>query len=102
MREFQNASESKSGTGASRSLPASWDYVRQVVSDVQSNWDAGKKENRSGRSREWLRKMCNGLNNHSAALKMFLSETEYTSILSGSIGMILQVGCSSLKIYGVT
>lgn len=75
-------------------LPTSWEDVEHVVSSIQAQWATKHKESNVERAKDWVRKMCNGLNNHSTALKMLPSETEWVSVIAGSVSMIIKV-CSS-------
>jgi hypothetical protein len=73
------------------SLPTSWAEVENAVSVVQAQWDTKIKETHIGRAKEWVRRMCNGMNNHSNALKMLPSDSEYISLVAGSVTMIIKV-----------
>ena len=88
MRKFQEfvPEASKITTTA-----ACWADVELAVQDVQSQWNTKVKESHFGRTKQWLRKMCDGLNNHSSAMKLLPSESVYTSLVAGSVTMILKV-----------
>ena len=75
----------------SHKVPATWDDVQAAVLAVQSQWEAKSKDSHIGQAREWFRKMCNGMNNHSTALKMLPSDSEYVSLIAGSVAMIIKV-----------
>lgn len=77
--------------GQSNRAMASWDDVELIVQDVQAQWDRNVKDTRFGRTKQWLRKMCDGMNNHSSALKLLPSESVYTSLIAGSVSMIIKV-----------
>jgi len=73
------------------SLPTSWAEVELAVSEVQAQWDTKIKVTRIGQAKEWVRKMCNGMNNHSTALNMLPSGSEYVSLVAGAVTMIIKV-----------
>lgn len=73
------------------SLPTSWAEVEFAVSEVQAQWDTKVKETHVGRAKEWIRKMGNGMQNHSMALNMLPSSSEYVSLVAGAVAMIIKV-----------
>jgi len=75
----------------SNQLPTSWDDVQLAAAQVQAQWEAKAKEGHLGRAKGWIRKMCNGMNNHATALKMLPSDSEYVSLVAGSVSMIIKV-----------
>lgn len=78
------------GTKSSQ-VPTCWDDVAAAVAEAQSLWEAREKDSRVGRVKELLRKMCNGLNNHATVLKMLPTESEYVSLVAGSVSLIIKV-----------
>ncbi|KAG8170223.1 hypothetical protein KVR01_000968 [Diaporthe batatas] len=78
-------------------IPASWSDVELAVSAVQEHWES-QSLNRSSRAREWLRKMCNGLNNHKAVLDLLPKESEYVSVIAGAVVMIIKASANYTKI----
>lgn len=78
------------------SLPATWEDVEAAVSEVQSQWETRAEESKVAQAKGWLRKMGNGMNNHSAALRLLPMESEYFSIVGGSVSMIIKVGPDDL------
>lgn len=72
-------------------MPTSWSEVELAVSTVQAQWDAKNKDSQMARTKQWIRKMCNGLNNHSTALEMLPKESEYVSLIGGAVSMIIKV-----------
>ncbi len=72
-------------------LPTNWTEVNTTVSHIQKQWESQRKYSQISRAKAWVRKMCDGMNNHSMALKMLPSEPEYISLISGSIAMIIKV-----------
>jgi PAS domain-containing protein len=72
-------------------LPRKWSDVEFAISEVQARWDVRSKETNIARAKEWVRKMCNGMNNHSTALEMLPKESEYVSLVAGSVTMIIKV-----------
>lgn len=72
-------------------MPTSWDDVVSAATKVQAQWETKAKDSRAGRARDVVRRMCNGLNNHATALKMLPTESEYLSIVGGSVSMIIKV-----------
>ncbi|KAK1995569.1 hypothetical protein LX36DRAFT_157800 [Colletotrichum falcatum] len=61
-------------------LPTSWDAVMQAVATTG------------------VRRMCNGLNNHSTALKMLPSESEWVSVIAGTVSMVVKASANHIKI----
>ncbi|KAH8658137.1 hypothetical protein BX600DRAFT_500135 [Xylariales sp. PMI_506] len=87
MRKFQASLPA----GPSNSpIPTCWKDVESAVSDVQAQWDAKASSSQAGRVKTKLRKMCEGLHNHSNALKILPSESEYVSVIAGSITMVVK------------
>lgn len=87
MRKFQELVP-----GARTNEPsACWDDVMLAATKVQAQWETKAKDSRAGRARELVRKMCNGLNNHATAMKMLPTESEYLSVVGGSVSMIIKV-----------
>ncbi|KAI1740429.1 hypothetical protein F4680DRAFT_419428 [Xylaria scruposa] len=79
-------------------LPKSWSEVELAISDVQKQWDSRNTDTRIGRANGWVRRMCNGLNNHATALKLLPAESEYTSLISGAITMFMKASVTHVKI----
>ena len=79
-------------------LPTSWDDVVLAASAVQTQWEMKAKDSRTGRARELVRKVCNGMNNHATALKMLPTESEYVSLVAGSVLMIIKVPYSMVPL----
>ena len=73
-------------------VPTCWDDVVLATTKVQVQWEAKAKDTRTGRAKEFVRKMCNGMNNHATALKMLPTESEYVAVIGGSVLMIIKVG----------
>jgi hypothetical protein len=92
MKRFQDLVP---GAPRNNELPTSWDEVRSAALDAQAGWETKMKEGRASKAREWIRKMCNGLNNHATALKMLPTETEYVSVIAGAVTMVIKVRCRS-------
>lgn len=89
MRSFQAlVPEELAGT---TTVPKSWSDVEHAVSTVQAKWDTKIKDSRVGRTKQWIRKMCNGLHDHSAALSMLPKDSEYVSLVGGAVVMIIKV-----------
>ncbi len=88
MKEFQDLVPADM---KSSSLPTSWDDVEAAVATVQARWETKGKDGHVTRAKGWVRKMCNGLHNHSTALKMLPSESEYVSLVAGAVTMIIKV-----------
>ncbi|KAH7139864.1 hypothetical protein B0J13DRAFT_677009 [Dactylonectria estremocensis] len=95
MKEFQKLVP---GQCAATTTFTSWADVERVVQDVQTQWDIRTKETHLGKAKNCLRKMCNGLNNHSATLKMLPSESVYTSLIAGSVAMIIKASANHINI----
>lgn len=78
-----------------QSLPShhawSWYDVSSAVTTVKAQWTLEHSESRVSRVVSRLRKMCDGLHNHSAVLKMLPSENVYVSIISGAVAMITKL-----------
>ena len=74
-----------------QAVPTSWSDVEAAVTAVQAQWDSKSRETRAARAKTWMRRMCNGMHNHSSALKMLPSESEYVSLVAGSVTMIVKV-----------
>lgn len=72
-------------------VPKSWTDVEHAVSAVQSKWDSKPKDSQVSRTKQWLRKMCNGMHDHSAALGMLPKDSEYVSLVGGAVIMIIKV-----------
>ncbi|CAI4219214.1 unnamed protein product [Parascedosporium putredinis] len=87
MRKFQ----SHVPGAKENELPTSWDDVVLAATAVQTQWETKAKDSRTGRARELVRKVCNGMNNHATALKMLPTESEYVSLVAGSVLMIIKV-----------
>ncbi|KAH7129225.1 hypothetical protein EDB81DRAFT_860164 [Dactylonectria macrodidyma] len=87
MKDFQKFVPGHSATAAPLT---SWADVEKVVQDVQAQWDTKTNETHLGKTKNCLRKMCNGLNNHSTTLKLLPSESMYTSLIAGSVSMIIK------------
>lgn len=79
------------GQAAQDVRPTSWEDVQHAVSNVQKQWETRQKDSATGRIRDGFRRMCNTFNNHSTALKMLPSETEWVSVIAGSVSMIIKV-----------
>lgn len=71
-------------------LPKTWSEVEIAISSVQSESNSRSTETRIGRASAWVRRMCNGLNNHATVLKLLPTESEYTSLISGSITLFIK------------
>ncbi|KAI9163967.1 hypothetical protein HJFPF1_05602 [Paramyrothecium foliicola] len=95
MKKFQEVVPNSLKT---TELPRSWDDVWSVANEAQSLLEAKAKESHAGRAKSWIRKMCNGMNNHSMALKMLPSESEYVSLVAGSVGMIIKAAANYINI----
>jgi hypothetical protein len=65
--------------------------VQRIIAQVQEQWDKKDTTNKFGRAKALFHKICNGIHNHSAALKLIPSENNYVSVLSGAINMIVMV-----------
>lgn len=68
-----------------------WEQVEAITSAVQFQWEAKSKESVVGRAKALFRRMCQGLNNHAGVLEMIPSQNNYTSLIVGSITMIIKV-----------
>ena len=86
MKKFRALTAGSKGTEVT-----CWDDVASAAAVALSQWEAKAKDSRVGRVKEWVRKMCNGMNNHATALKMLPSESEYVSLVAGSVSMIIKV-----------
>lgn len=78
----------------SSKVPTCWDDVAAAVAETQSLWEARTKDSRVGRVKELLHKMCNGLENHATVLKLLPTESEYVSLVAGSVSLIIKVSNS--------
>ncbi|KDN64255.1 hypothetical protein CSUB01_01348 [Colletotrichum sublineola] len=78
--------------------PRSWDDVMQAVTTVQAQWDSKYIDSNIERAKERVRKMCNGLNNHSTALKMLPSETEWVSVIAGTVSMVVKASANHIRV----
>lgn len=87
MRKFQDLVPGPKGSD----IPTCWGDVVSATFEVQAKWEAKAKDTRVGRAKELVRKMCNGMNNHATALKMLPTESEYVSVIGGSVLMIIKV-----------
>ncbi|KAI0437533.1 hypothetical protein F4803DRAFT_538430 [Xylaria telfairii] len=79
-------------------LPKSWSEVELAISSVQKGWDSRNSGSRVGQVNAWVRRMCNGLNNHATVLKLLPAESEYTSLISGAITMFMKASATHVKI----
>ncbi|KAI0186131.1 hypothetical protein EV127DRAFT_472894 [Xylaria flabelliformis] len=79
-------------------LPKSWSEVELAMSDVEKQWDSRNTDTRIGQANGWVRRMCNGLNNHATVLKLLPAESEYTSLISGAITMFMKASATHVKI----
>ncbi|KAK2767721.1 hypothetical protein FQN54_003879 [Arachnomyces sp. PD_36] len=79
-------------------VPRSWSDVERAVSAVQSKWDSKPKDSQVSRTKQWLRKMCNGMNDHSAALNMLPKDSEYVSLVGGAVIMIIKASANYTSI----
>lgn len=70
---------------------SSWDQVETIVSAVQAQWERKGKQSLVERAKGQFRRMCQGLDNHASVLKMIPSENNYTSLIVGSVTMIIKV-----------
>lgn len=93
MKSFQKLVP---GSSTANSLPTSWGEVEKAVQEVQAQWETRKKETHIGKAKSCLRRMCNGLSNHSTILQLIPSESVYTSLIAGSVTMIIKVCGESL------
>ncbi len=82
----------------SNQVPTCWDDVAAAVTEAQSLWEARGKDSRIGRVKQLLRKMCNGLNNHATVLKILPTESEYVSLVAGSVSLIIKVAIPTQRI----
>jgi hypothetical protein len=73
------------------SLPTRWEDVELTLSEVQAQWESKNRDSNFGRVKQWTRKMCDGLNNHSNALAMLPAGSEYVSLVAGAVTMIIKV-----------
>lgn len=87
MNKFQEVASNHS---ENKSFPRNWDEVKATVAEVEAQWDQRHRDTRTGRAKDYLRKMGNAMNNHSSALKMLPSEDNYMSVISGSVSMIIK------------
>ncbi|KAK7424338.1 hypothetical protein QQX98_000606 [Neonectria punicea] len=78
--------------------PTSWEDIWAAATEAQAQWEAKAKETRVGQVKHWVRRMCNGMNNHSSALKMLPSESEYVSLVAGSVTMIIKASANYINI----
>lgn len=81
-------------------IPKSWLDVKLAISTVQAQWEAKSKESHAARARHWVRKMCTGLNNHSAALEMLPRQNDYVSLVAGAVTMIIKVVSCHCQVEG--
>ncbi|KAH6974180.1 hypothetical protein BKA56DRAFT_733835 [Ilyonectria sp. MPI-CAGE-AT-0026] len=95
MKSFQKLVP---GSSTTNSLPTSWGEVEKAVQEVQAQWETRKKETHLGKAKSCLRRMCNGLSNHSAILKLIPSESVYTSLIAGSVTMIIKASANHINI----
>ncbi|KAF6819055.1 phytanoyl- dioxygenase family protein [Colletotrichum plurivorum] len=86
------------GQAAQDVRPTSWEDVQHAVSNVQKQWETRQKDSTTGRIRDGFRRMCNTFNNHSTALKMLPSETEWVSVIAGSVSIIIKAAANYTKI----
>lgn len=70
---------------------SNWDQVETIVSAVQAQWEGKSRHSVINRVKGHFRRMCQGLNNHASVLKMIPSENNYTSLIVGSVTMIIKV-----------
>lgn len=80
-------------------IPKSWSDVEHAVSAVREKLDSKIKDSQAVRAKKWIRKMCNGLNDHSAALNMLPKDSEYVSLVGGAVVMIMKVRQRKMKLY---
>ncbi|KAH8894174.1 hypothetical protein GQ53DRAFT_839826 [Thozetella sp. PMI_491] len=95
MKNFRSLSQKHTEQAL---LPTSWEDVNLVISEIQAKWDTKNQESRMTRIKSGFRKLCDGIRNHSAALEMLPSESEYVSVISGCISMILKASANYDKI----
>ncbi|KAF6840376.1 phytanoyl- dioxygenase family protein, partial [Colletotrichum musicola] len=95
MKNFQTLFP---GQAAQDTRPTSWEDIQHAVSTVQKQWETRQKNSTTRRIRDGFRRMCNTFNNHSTALKMLPSETEWVSVIAGSVLMIIKAAANHTKI----
>lgn len=92
MKDFQD-------DAPTNSLPThhawTWADIEAAVGKVQMQWKQNHEQSLSSATAV-LRKMCHGLHNHSAILKMVPSENNYVSIISGAVSMIIKASTHAL------
>ncbi|KPM38460.1 hypothetical protein AK830_g8093 [Neonectria ditissima] len=95
MGKFQDLVPGQLKTDGS---PTSWEDIWSAATEAQTQWETRAKETRVGQVKHWVRRMCNGMNNHSTALKMLPSESEYVSLVAGSVSMIIKASANYINI----
>lgn len=88
MQAFQSLVPEELRTTA---IPTSWSDVDTAVSTVQKHWESQSHGSKTSQAKKWFRKMCNGLHNHRAALDLLPKESEYVSVIAGSVTLIIKV-----------
>ena len=87
MENFQTLNPN---CGKLSTMPTSWKDVEMAISDILAKWERNNTS-RTGGVKNFLRKVCTSLHNHSTVLKMLPSDSEYVSLIAGSINMIIKV-----------
>ncbi|KAI1330017.1 hypothetical protein F5Y16DRAFT_364699 [Xylariaceae sp. FL0255] len=95
MKEFQKHIPDHLKTGE---LPTSWAEVERAVLSVQEERSSHGKDNHRARMRDRVRKMCKGLHNHASFLKLLPSESEYASLISGTVTVFMKASVNHHKI----
>lgn len=69
----------------------SWSSLRQTVTRLQTQHDAKAKKGLTGQSKSHFHRICEKIDNHSHFLKILPQGDKYTSLVCGSLEVIVKV-----------
>lgn len=71
--------------------------VVNTVKKITDNWEAKRKEGRTGKAKTYFHKFCGVLKSHSAVIQILPQGNEYVSLFTGTLNTILKVRCHSRR-----
>ena len=69
----------------------SWESLYNMIRKLQRQHEAKHSKGLLGQTKQRFHRICETIENHSSALKLIPTESEYTSIICGTLGTITKV-----------
>jgi hypothetical protein len=87
-------------TGGNQPKASSWSSLTQNITKIRNQYDTKASTGFQGKSKRLFHSICETLNNHSNVLKILPQGDKYTSLVCGSLEVIIKVILSYILIFG--